>query len=273
MADDVLAKVQFEKESCPESNRARHAATRVFPPGQRAGFTLIEMLVVIAIIVILAALLLPALSTAQASGKSANCRNNLKQLAIATQIYSADNEGRLIENSPTAPWVSGSMKNPIEATNQTLLRLGKLFPYANGLDLYHCPADRSTQLPGSPRVRSYSMNSWMGSRYMELYQRTNAFRTFVRDSELASAGASRLWLLLDEHESTIDDGWFLVTMDDTRPFASMPGTRHNRSYSLNFADGHVELFKLREPLSLEANAGVSAKNLDWLRLKQVTTVR
>lgn len=54
---------------------------------ERGGFTLVELLVVVAMIAMLAALLLPALSTAREKGKSAVCQSNLKQLGIAFAMY------------------------------------------------------------------------------------------------------------------------------------------------------------------------------------------
>ncbi len=243
----------------------------------RRAFTLVELLFVIAIIAVLAALLIPALAAAQARSRRAACLDNLKQSILSFRMYTADNDGKLADNYPLAgpgsnSWVLGDMKVSSDSTNQTLIRQGKFFPYASQVTLYRCPADPS-RTGDEPRVRSYSMNGWIGSRYMETYPRTNGFRTFVRDSELSAAGPANIWVIADEHETTIDDAWFLVAMDDSRPAASLPATRHEHSYGLNFADGHAEFFKMRSSDSRLVGSSVSADNPDWQRLKQVTTVR
>lgn len=136
--------------------------------------TLVELLVVIAIIGALAALLLPTLSNAKASGKQASCLNNLKQSEMACQMYATDNGGKLVRNAAFAPplaslfgeteetngWVYGNMKTITDSTNLSYVRNGKLFPYLSQATPYHCPAD-ATEANGWLRLRSYSMNSWV----------------------------------------------------------------------------------------------------------------
>ncbi|MGH7968173.1 MAG: type II secretion system protein, partial [Limisphaerales bacterium] len=63
-----------------------------------AAFSLIELLVVIGIIVVLAGMLLPALSQSKSKAQALTCGNNLKQLTVAWVLYSDDNADLLVNN-------------------------------------------------------------------------------------------------------------------------------------------------------------------------------
>ena len=116
-----------------------------------AAFTLVEMLVVIAIIAILAALLLPTLGRAKETARATVCLSNLHQIGIALQIY-------VQENSNKMPFMSEPLIDPVfMATNTSPLINRVLAPQLGNTNVLRCPSDFQNifEITGS----SYSWNS------------------------------------------------------------------------------------------------------------------
>jgi len=111
------------------SNRVRSC---LLTAGFKKGFTLLELLASVAIVVVLAALLFPAATRGMESARSAKCLGNLRQLGVAASTYSSENDGRLV---PT--YVAGA-----DLASSKVWR-GLLLPYLgdNG-KAFICPSDR-----------------------------------------------------------------------------------------------------------------------------------
>jgi prepilin-type N-terminal cleavage/methylation domain-containing protein/prepilin-type processing-associated H-X9-DG protein len=124
-------------------------------PSAASGFTLIELLVVIAIIAILAAILFPVFAQAREKARSAACLSNLKQVGMATRMYTQDYDEVLVPNylysSPsTYEWWWDLLQ-----------------PYVKSRDVFACPSWSESETyktaPGAAAQRikwSYGGNNW-----------------------------------------------------------------------------------------------------------------
>jgi prepilin-type N-terminal cleavage/methylation domain-containing protein len=98
---------------------------------RRAGFTLVELLVVIGVIAILAAILFPVLSAARESARLAACRSNLRQIGVAIKSYMQDYDDKF-PDLPARPGTSGGDQHYFGAAAKMLL------PYAKDKKVFRC---------------------------------------------------------------------------------------------------------------------------------------
>ncbi len=210
---------------------------------EKRNFTLIELLIVIAIIAILAAMLLPALNQALGRARSSNCRGNLKQIAFVLQQYSDDFNGEVfIKRAGNYGWghlmTDGVLASPLD---QPLNYLPK--------KAIVCPADSSTQ----------GVEVWFGMYGLlapfsgSAYDYKKDFGSIVTGANGASVSTFRLIGVKNPTElplaadtiatATANIGksvyWFTPKdeLGSSKPAVSL---RHSSSCNLAMADGHVE---------------------------------
>ena len=239
------------------------AATRLrfLPPHEDTpryslAFTLIELLLVITIIGILAALILPALGKAKAAVRSVSCTSNLKQLHLAWMQYAHDNQDRLVPNWIIRPAV-GAWKNYYSTSNSWVtgsamlndslegIRQGALWQYTKSERIYRCPSDQTSWPYGGNRTMrpfNFTLSVAMNGGWDNLWGKQGRGWFKAKMSEVHRPSA---WFtFIDVEAPSMTTGSFVLDADDPNYWYSVPGARDRGSgANVTFADGRVEFHK------------------------------
>lgn len=128
-------------------------AGRPLGPGRRAGFTLIEVLVVVAIIALLIAVLLPSLSRARQQARTVYCASNLLQVGQGFYFYTQSYNGSFPGSGAWAEYVRPLLQRTVGKPSASEPPAGILDPDARfyEVEVYTCPGDPEKH-PTSQRI-------------------------------------------------------------------------------------------------------------------------
>jgi prepilin-type N-terminal cleavage/methylation domain-containing protein len=212
-------------------------------------FTLIEVLVVAAIMGVLAAILLPALGRAKLAAQRADCVSNLREMGVATELYLGDNAGLAFNKSAPAnaagqQWWFGWLGSGAEGQRPFDLTTGVLYSYLHGTDTRLCPSFDYTsplfKLKGTNVIFSYGCNSYLFAGPGQspvpvtslLHPATTVFFSDAGEVNDFEAPASRTHPMFEE--------FYYVDTNSSYPNGQF---RHSQMANVIIADGHVDLEK------------------------------
>jgi prepilin-type N-terminal cleavage/methylation domain-containing protein/prepilin-type processing-associated H-X9-DG protein len=225
-----------------------------YAQSHRTGFTLIEILVVIAIIALLASILFPVFSRARESARRATCQSNLKQIGLAALQYSQDYDEYYV-----ARYLAGAAGNVQPLTGWAYV----IQPYIKSTQVLQCPSDPYFGTTDPAKAKSFSnandktsytdygftdeigsnLNGGISGRDVIPPPKSSTFTAIavtVMGFEQKTSNAA-----CGDRYGTSASGWvreaILNATTDVNVYAA--ARRHLEGSNFLFADGHVKWYR------------------------------
>jgi prepilin-type N-terminal cleavage/methylation domain-containing protein/prepilin-type processing-associated H-X9-DG protein len=218
----------------------------------RPGFTLVELLVVIAVIGLLLAVLMPALSGARRKALAISCSSRMRQVGASSMMYAQDNEGQFARSSHSASiygWLQWErafmpylgygqfkgLKTPDGLPNPTWMAILTKF--------YHCPADSR-----KPIKLAYGKNVWFEMEPFDLEQLglpPASYRTITQVRHpAATVEFGELFEGMGDH--FMAENWIGPSSPQGFIPVEVDAKRHGRVANYSYLDGHVSPQEFKE---------------------------
>ncbi|HEX8237460.1 MAG TPA: prepilin-type N-terminal cleavage/methylation domain-containing protein [Abditibacteriaceae bacterium] len=207
------------------------------------GFTLVELLTVMAVIAVLAAILFTVFARVRESGRRSVCQNNLKQIALAVQQYMQDGDGRF------PLWLYHRNTNNLFGWNNALS------PYIKNPAVFRCPSAPRKGIPDGDYGYNWArLNNfiWKPLGTPVLNQADTVHEAYTPATSSIWLNADHTWLDNEEVISLEQ----LVQSSCGRQFIG--GISHSSGANYSFLDGHVKWLTPRQMAEIDCqNAPLS----------------